>query len=66
MNFDSEYRMLIGGELVTGSATLDVVNPANEEVIASMPDATREDLDKAIAAARKAYPGWAATPIAER
>ncbi|WP_296217836.1 aldehyde dehydrogenase family protein [uncultured Sphingomonas sp.] len=66
MNFDSDYRMLIGGELVTGSATLDVVNPANEEVIASVPDATREDLDKAIDAARKAYPGWAATPIAER
>ena len=66
MNFDSDYRMLIGGELVTGSATLDVVNPANEDVIASVPDATREDLDKAIDAARKAYPGWAATPIAER
>lgn len=40
MNFDGAYRMLIGGELVTGSATLDVVNPATEEVIASVPDAT--------------------------
>jgi aldehyde dehydrogenase (NAD+) len=66
MNFDGDYRMLIGGELVNGSATLDVVNPANEEVIASVPDATREDLDRAIAAARSAFPAWAATPIAER
>jgi aldehyde dehydrogenase (NAD+) len=66
MNFDGDYRMLIGGELVNGSATLDVVNPANEEVVASVPDATREDLDRAIAAARAAFPAWAATPIAER
>ncbi|MFT3977133.1 MAG: aldehyde dehydrogenase family protein [Sphingomonas bacterium] len=66
MNFDGDYRMLIGGELASGSATLDVVNPATEEVIARVPDATRDDLDKAIAAARAAFPGWAATPIEER
>ena len=66
MDFENDYRMLIGGELVNGSATLDVVNPANEEVVASVPDATREDLDKAIDAARTAFPSWAATPIAER
>jgi aldehyde dehydrogenase (NAD+) len=58
--------MLIDGQLVTGSATFDVVNPATEAVIASVPDATREDLDTAIAAARAAFPDWAATPIEER
>jgi aldehyde dehydrogenase (NAD+) len=66
MDFENDYRMLVNGQLVSGSATLDVVNPATEEVVASVPDATREDLDKAIAAARAAFPAWAATPIAER
>lgn len=66
MTFDADYRMLIGGEQVAGSATLDVLNPATEEVIATVPDATREELDQAVAAARAAFPAWAATPIAER
>lgn len=66
MNFDNDYRMLIGGQLVSGSATLDVVNPANEEVVGSVPDATSADLDNAIGAARAAFPGWAGTPIEER
>ena len=66
MTFDDDYAMLMGGERVTGSATFDVVNPATEQVIARVPDATREDLDRAISAARDAFPAWAATPIAER
>lgn len=66
MNFDHDYRMLIGGALVNGSATLEVLNPATEEVIACVPDAARADLDRAIDAARNAFPGWAATPIEER
>ncbi|MEH3038077.1 MAG: aldehyde dehydrogenase family protein [Sphingomonas adhaesiva] len=66
MTFDDDYAMLIGGERVRGTATFDVVNPATEEVIARVPDATREDLDRAVDAARAAFPAWAATPIAER
>jgi len=66
MNFDSDFAMTIGGERVAGGATFDVVNPATEAVIASVPDATREQLDAAVAAARQAFPGWAATPIEQR
>ena len=66
MNFDDNYAMLIGGERVDGKTTFEVVNPATEQVIAKVPEATRDDLDHAIAAARKAFPGWAATPIEER
>lgn len=66
MEFNGNYRMLIGGEFVAGSATFDVINPATEDVVARAPDATQADLDAAVAAARKAFPGWAATPIEER
>ncbi len=66
MDFHSGYAMLIDGQLDSGSAHFDVLNPANEQVIASVPDATPADLDRAIAAARAAFPGWAATPIDER
>ncbi|HMT45335.1 MAG TPA: aldehyde dehydrogenase family protein, partial [Chakrabartia sp.] len=66
MNFDSDYAMLINGQRANAAASFDVVNPANEQVIASVPDASPEDLDAAIAAARAAFPGWAATPIDER
>src|SRR3546814_2927470 len=58
--------MLIGGRLDGGSARFDVLSPATGQVIGSAPDASKDDLDRAIAAARAAFPGWAATPIAER
>lgn len=61
-----EYNMLIDGKAVSASETLDVVNPATEEVVGRIPDASRDDLDRAVAAARKAYPGWSAKPIDER
>lgn len=66
MTFDDSYAMTIGGDRVSGGGTFDVVNPATEVVIARVPDATREQLDTAVAAARAAFPGWASTPIAER
>ncbi|MFI6242558.1 aldehyde dehydrogenase family protein [Micromonospora sp. NPDC050795] len=52
----------IGGETVTGSAgTLPVVNPATGEVIAETPAGTAADVDRAVAAARAAFPAWSAT-----
>lgn len=66
MNFNSDYAMLIGGQMECGSASFDVLNPAHEQVIARAPDATASDLDRAVAAARTAFPSWAATPIAVR
>ncbi|WP_329236494.1 aldehyde dehydrogenase family protein [Actinoallomurus sp. NBC_01490] len=46
--------------------TLEVVNPANGEVIAETPAGTPADVDRAVAAARTAFPGWAATAPADR
>ncbi|CCE02377.1 aldehyde dehydrogenase family protein [Bradyrhizobium sp. STM 3809] len=62
----SDYHLLIGGALVPGDATMPVVNPATEDVLAQCPRASRGQLDQAVAAAKAAFPGWAATPIEER
>ncbi|MFJ9424440.1 aldehyde dehydrogenase family protein [Streptomyces sp. NPDC101249] len=49
-----------------GTDTIEVVNPADEQVIARVPAGTAADVDAAVRAARAALPGWAATPPAER
>ena len=43
-----------------------VFNPATGEIWANVPDGNTEDIDNAVAAARSAFPGWAATPPEER
>jgi aminomuconate-semialdehyde/2-hydroxymuconate-6-semialdehyde dehydrogenase len=45
---------------------LDVFEPATGQVFAQSPDSTSADVDAAIAAARRAAAGWAATPAEER
>ncbi|WKE72518.1 aldehyde dehydrogenase family protein [Streptomyces sp. WP-1] len=45
---------------------IEVVNPADEQVIARVPAAGPQDVDAAVRAARAALPGWAATAPAER
>ena len=62
----AKYKMLIGGKLVEGAETMPVINPATEDVVANAPDCTRSELDQAVAAARKAFPAWSATPIEQR
>jgi acyl-CoA reductase-like NAD-dependent aldehyde dehydrogenase len=66
VDFDRNYRMTIDGELLEGDKTFDVFNPATGDKIAEVPDATEADLERAIARAGAAYPGWAATPLSER
>jgi aldehyde dehydrogenase (NAD+) len=57
MQHSSESRMLIDGELVPASdgATYDNVNPATEEVLGRVANATAADMAAAIAAARRAF-----------
>ena len=61
-------KLFINGSWVasTGSARLDVISPSTEERIGSIPDGTAQDADAAVRAARAAFDGWAATPVAER
>jgi aldehyde dehydrogenase (NAD+) len=49
-----------------GQDVIEVVNPADEQVIGTVPAGTAEDVDAAVRAARAALPDWAATPPAER
>ncbi len=56
----------IGGEERKGSSTFDVLNPATEEVILSISDATAEDGIAALDAASAVAADWAATPARER
>ncbi|HEX5803620.1 MAG TPA: aldehyde dehydrogenase family protein, partial [Azospira sp.] len=58
--------MIIDGRPVTGERTLGVINPADGEVFAEVPRATPAQVDRAVAAARAAFPAWSRTPDAER
>ncbi len=63
-----EVRNLIDGTWAEGSADerIDVVNPATEEVLTSFRSSSAEDVDRAVAAARRAAPGWAALTYGDR
>lgn len=62
----TDYKLLIGGALVAGDMTMDVINPATGEPFATAPRASVAQADAAIAAAKAAVPGWVAVPWAER
>jgi len=61
-------RLYINGAWVAphGQGTIDVHAAATEEVIARIPEGDADDANAAVAAARAAFEGWAATPPAER
>jgi len=59
--------LYIDGEFITGERkTQDVRNPATGEVIGKLPHATREDLDRALAAAQRAFQTWKHSSPMER
>jgi len=62
----SDFNLLIDGKMVPGDLTMPVLNPATEEVLTAMPRVSKGQLDAAVAAAKAAFPAWAATPIEER
>jgi succinate-semialdehyde dehydrogenase/glutarate-semialdehyde dehydrogenase len=55
-----EVKLFIDGEWSDGSAGRadDIVNPATEEVLGRVPFAEADDVERAIAAAAAAFPGW--------
>ena len=49
-----------------GTGRIEVINAGTEQVMGSIPEGTASDVDKAVAAARRAFDSWAATPVEER
>jgi acyl-CoA reductase-like NAD-dependent aldehyde dehydrogenase len=62
----TQLKLLIDGRLEDGDLTMDVINPANEQVVMACPRGSKAQLDKAVAAAKAAFPAWSRAPIAER
>jgi acyl-CoA reductase-like NAD-dependent aldehyde dehydrogenase len=63
---DHIYTMLVNGRAEAGVGTFDVINPATGQPFAQCPKADLALLNSAVAAARAAFPAWAATPIEAR
>ena len=64
----ADLKMIIDGnevESVSGLRT-EVINPANEKVVGSIPKGNAEDVDRAVKAARKAFRKWSRITPAER
>jgi succinate-semialdehyde dehydrogenase/glutarate-semialdehyde dehydrogenase len=63
-----EASMLIGGEWrrAASSQEIEVVNPATEDVVGSVPSASSADVELAVETAKRALPEWSATDVEKR
>src|SRR5918999_5171757 len=61
-------RLFIGGEWVDAveGGTIDVLNPHDGTLLARVAEARAPDVDRAVEAARAAFPTWRDLPAAER
>jgi acyl-CoA reductase-like NAD-dependent aldehyde dehydrogenase len=62
----SDFANLIDGEMVSGDDWFEVINPATGQAFARAPQVSGPELDRAVAAARRAFNSWRATPLTER
>ena len=62
------YQQLIGGAFVDAASgeTQEVINPANDQVIAQVPKSSAEDVDRAVGAAATAFESWKNTTPQDR
>lgn len=60
--------MFIGGRAAyaTSGASREAVNPATGEALARVPEADRDDVDRAVRVAQEAFPSWRRVPASER
>jgi aldehyde dehydrogenase (NAD+) len=65
---DVRDKIYINGEWVasSGEGVLEVIDSTTEEVLATIPNGSVDDVDRAAQAAAAAFDGWAATPLEER
>ncbi|HEY2057457.1 MAG TPA: aldehyde dehydrogenase family protein [Amycolatopsis sp.] len=66
ISFPAPAHWIDGRAVPVDGPVIEVLNPATGAVVATVPDGTAADVDRAVAAAAAAFPGWAATPPAER
>jgi aldehyde dehydrogenase (NAD+) len=67
VDIKASYGLFIDGEFVDGhGSSFKTVNPATEETLAEVAEADADDVDRAVAAARKAFRGWSRMPGRER
>ena len=67
-SLEKKYDLFINGEFVKSSSneTIDVFNPSNGEMLSTITDATKEDVDNAAKAARKAFNKFKHSTVNER
>ena len=51
----NEFKMLINGNWLSGKETIDVINPYNQDILGTIPKATKEDVNAAVESAQKAF-----------
>ena len=61
-----QVNHLINGKQVSSASTFDTINPATQEVLAQVAAGGEQAVNAAVAAAKAAFPAWAATPATER
>ena len=68
VNLKSNYELFIGGKFVKSKAgsNYKTINPATEEVLSEIVEASQKDVDEAVKAARKAFKSWSKLPGSER
>jgi delta 1-pyrroline-5-carboxylate dehydrogenase len=66
INFKGDFVQIIDGQSAPTKETRHGLNPANLQEMAKVPVATQQDLDRAVAAAKKAFKTWSKTPYEER
>jgi len=62
----SEFKMLVGGQLVGSPQVFDVINPSTGKAFAKCPECPPQVLEEAIQSAKRAFPAWRSTTAAER
>ena len=61
-----DTRHWVGGERVTSESTFTDISPIDEQPLAEVSAGSQREVDAAVGAAQRAFPGWAATPPSER
>ena len=61
-----QINHLINGKSVASATTLDTINPATQDVLAQVAAGGESEVNAAVAAAKAAFPAWAATPAPQR